>query len=188
MVPLPPGQLHQLFDGAAIMPESVEAAKAARDAAPAAAAAWRAMRMVELLPPGELGNAAWAEAQAMARHAMRNTLAALSAAVAAGPRATEAALLSLRDTATQLRAGTRSLSALVETRRVCRAIDAASDAILRHIDDAGVARAGAIALAGTGIWAARQPQRALAGALRLPVTLRWRPLFVRLRRCSHAPA
>ena len=164
-MPLEPGRLHPLYDAAAISPAAVAAAGAARAAAPAAAEAWRALRLVELLPLGALGGAAWAEAQAAARHTLRRALQALAAAVAAGPRETETQLLALRDTAARLRGGTRSLSALVETRRVCRALDAAADAMLVHVHDAGVARAGAIALAGTGIWAARRPQRALAGAL-----------------------
>ena len=162
---LPPDAPGALFDGAAIAPDAAAAADAARVAAHIAAAAFRAQRMVELLPAGELGRAAWADLQALARYTLRNALANLSAAVAAGPRETEAALYALRDTASQLRAGTRSLSGLVETRRVCRALDAASDAVLAHVADVGVARAGAVALAGTGIWAARRPQRALAAAL-----------------------
>ncbi len=164
-LPTGTGRVHQLYDAAAIVPAAVAAAAAARAAAPAAAEAWLAQRLVEMLPSGALVGAAWAEAQSAARHTLRRSLQSLASAVAAGPRQTEAALLALRDTAARLRGGARSLSALVETRRVCRALDAAADAMLTHVTDAGVARAGAVALAGTGIWSARRPQRALAGAL-----------------------
>ena len=156
---------HPLFDDRAVNPDALAAANAARVTATAAAAAWRAQRLVELLPAGALPGAAWANLQADARHTMRTVLVTLATAVTVGPRQTEAALYAVRDAAAQLRGGVRSLSAMIETRRVCRAIDVVSDAMQAHVADAGVVIAGAVTLAGTGIWAARRPQSALAAAL-----------------------
>lgn len=162
---LPAGMEHSLFDEAGVLPDAVAAANAARVTANAAAAAWRAERVVAALPTGVTPAAAWEQMQAAARHTLRLALTSLAVASTVGPRQTEAALYHLRDTAAHLRGGVRSLSGLVETRRVCRAIDAIADAMMAHAADAGLARAGATALAGTGIWAARRPQRALAMAL-----------------------
>jgi hypothetical protein len=158
----------RFFDASAIAPVAVAAAAAAAAAAPPAGAAWRAAQLADsglLRSVAALRSLEWPHVQSAARRALRAVLAALRLATGVSARATEAALLALRAAVLALRLGSRSLTALVETRRVCRALETVSDAMLAHTADAGVQAAGCAALCATGVWAARRPQRALAAAL-----------------------
>jgi hypothetical protein len=167
-VALPSEPLPSFFDAAAVHPDARAAAMAAAAAAPPAAAAWRAAALAEagLIAGMEaLRSLEWPHVQAAARRALRAVVVSARSAAASGPRQTEEALRALRSVVVALRAGGRSLTALVETRRVCHALEAVSDAMLAHTADAGVQLAGVAALCATGVWAARRPQRALAAAL-----------------------
>jgi hypothetical protein len=75
------------------------------------------------------------------------------------------ALLTLRATVVGLRAGGRGLTSLVLTQGVCTALQVEATTMLAHTADARVQQVGAYALAATGVWAARSPQRAFANAL-----------------------
>ena len=129
---LGPGQHHR-FDATALVPADTAAAEAARVTGPVAASAWRAMRLVESMPSGILQGPTWATAQALARRALAISVMALNNSVADGPQATVTALTRLRETASHLRAGGVRLSGLVETRRVCGAIDAIARALIAHV-------------------------------------------------------
>jgi hypothetical protein len=167
-VALPSEPPPSFFDAAAVHPGARAAAAAAAAAAPPAAAAFRAAALDEagmLAGMEALRALEWPHVQAAARRALRAVVVSTRTAAAAGARQTEAALRALRSVVVALRNGGRSLTALVETRRVCHALEAVSDAMLTHTADEGVQLAGVAALCATGVWAARRPQRALAAAL-----------------------
>jgi hypothetical protein len=162
-VVLPTAPLPNFYDAAAVNPDARATAIAAATSAPPRPVA--DMEGEYALLPYMLLVLEWPQVQGAARRALRSMLATVHTEVTAGPRQTVQALQVLRSIVMLLREGGRSLTALVETQRVCAALTAVSRAMIAHIADEGVQLVGVAALCAIGVWPARPVQRALAAAL-----------------------